>query len=336
MRVLVAGGAGYIGSHTAVQLAGAGHTPIIADNFANSSPEVINRIENLIGKVEFHEVDLTGRQATIELFAACQPDAVIHFAALKAVGESVERPLDYYETNFGTLFSVLGAMREAGTQILVFSSSATVYGGDHPPFTEEDEELVALSPYGYTKLASERILTDVAAATDLHIGLLRYFNPVGGHPSGMMGEDPRGIPNNLMPYLSQVAVGRRDKLTVFGDDYPTPDGTCLRDYLHVLDLADAHVAALERLAKGDISVRTWNFGTGTGTSVLELREAFEKACGKPIPYEIGPRRAGDRADSWADPTRAEEELGWKASRTIDDMCADAWRWQSMNPQGYGQ
>lgn len=335
MKVIVTGGAGYIGSHTVVQLVGAGHEPVILDNFANSKPAAITRVSEIVGRdIEWHEVDLTDQDATAKVFDKVRPDAVIHFAGLKAVGESVEQPLRYYETNFGSTFSVLHAMEKVGCDLLVFSSSATVYGEADVPFVETEENLSSLSPYGYTKLAQERILTDVVAATGMKVGLLRYFNPVGAHPSGRIGEDPLGIPNNLMPAIASVASGRREKMFVFGTDYPTPDGTCLRDYLHVMDLADGHIAALERLSKGDISVRAWNFGTGQGTSVLELIQTFEKESGVPIPYELAPRRAGDRAESWADASRAKDELGWVASRTVSDMCADTWAWQSANPNGY--
>lgn len=334
MRVLVTGGAGYIGSHTVVRLIERGHTPILIDNFSNSSPEVLKRITDLVGPVICHETDAADRCALQWIFERERPDAVIHFAALKIANDSVAQPLRYYEHNFGALLSVLDAMFTAGCRDLVFSSSAAVYGGDNPPFVESDDELTALSPYGYTKLAGERILTDVAAATNLRVGLLRYFNPVGGHPSGTMGEDPVGPPSNLMPILAEVAAGERERLTVFGADYDTPDGTCIRDYLHVMDLADAHIAALEHLVGSEISSRIWNVGTGKGTSVLELRDAFMRVSGRDIPYVVGERRPGDPVKSWADPTRATAELGWRARRSIDDMCADAWWWKVTNPTGY--
>lgn len=335
MKIIVTGGAGYIGSHTVVQLVEAGHEPVILDNFANSKPTAIDRIEELAGRhIDWYRVDLTDKEATREIFEKVRPDAVIHFAGLKAVGESVAEPLRYYEVNFGSTFSVVEAMQASGCEFIVFSSSATVYGEAHVPFVETETDLSALSPYGYTKLAQERILTDIAAATNIKVGLLRYFNPVGAHPSGRIGEDPLGIPNNLMPTIAAVAAGRREKLMVFGTDYPTPDGSCLRDYLHVVDLANGHVAALERLVKGDIDVRIWNFGTGKGTSVLELIHTFIDSTGVDIPYEIADRRPGDRADSYADASRAAEELGWTADRTVVDMCADTWRWQEANPAGY--
>lgn len=335
LRVFVAGGAGYIGSHTVVQLVKAGHVPIIADNFSNSKPSVIERINALTGtEVEVHRVDLTDQEATDKAFAQARPDAVIHFAGMKAVGESVKKPLEYYANNLGSTICLLQAMRAHGCELMIFSSSATVYGNAPVPCDETVEHLSSNSPYGWTKVMGEQILSDVAAASDIRVALLRYFNPVGAHPSGTMGEDPQGIPNNLMPYIAQVATGRRDELTIFGDDYPTPDGTCQRDYLHVMDLADGHVAALEKLAEGDVKVRAWNLGTGSATSVLELTNAFAEAAGKPVPYKIGPRRPGDRPQLWADPARAKEELGWEAKLSIADMCADTWRWQSANPQGY--
>ncbi|CCH72808.1 UDP-glucose 4-epimerase GalE [Nostocoides australiense] len=337
MRVLVSGGAGYIGSHTVVQLIAAGHDVVIVDSFANSKPAVIGRLEALTGEaIPVHAFDLTDRDKTERLFADEPFDAVIHFAGLKAVGESAEIPLEYYENNLGTTFSLVRAMRRHGVKMLVFSSSATVYGEEAPlPYREDYAPLQASSPYGRTKVMIEHVLTDVAAADpSLRIGILRYFNPVGAHPSGTIGEDPQGIPNNLMPFIAQVAVGRRDKLVVFGDDYPTADGTCERDYIHVEDLAAGHVAALNTLATSEKAVSVWNLGTGQGTSVLEMVHAFERAVGRELPYEIGPRRAGDQPRSWADPARANDELGWRTVKTIDDMCADTWRWQSSNPTGY--
>lgn len=337
MRVLVTGGAGYIGSHTVVQLVAAGHQPVVVDSFVNSRPSVIARLEELTGEhIETHSFDLRDADKTSALFAEGGFDAVIHFAGLKAVGESSQIPLEYYDNNLGTTFSLVEAMRRHGVRTMVFSSSATVYGEAAPvPYVEDYEPLAASSPYGRTKVMQERILTDVAAAGELQVALLRYFNPVGAHPSGRIGEDPQGVPNNLMPFVAQVAVGRRERLQVFGDDYPTPDGTPLRDYIHVEDLAAGHVAALEHLAAHpDLAVRAWNLGGGRGTSVLEMIAAFEAASGRPIPYEIAPRRTGDLAAFWADATRAETELGWRAERTIEQMCADTWRWQSGNPQGY--
>ncbi|ANC30219.1 UDP-glucose 4-epimerase GalE [Isoptericola dokdonensis] len=337
MRVLVSGGAGYIGSHTVLSLVAAGHDVVVVDDFSNSKPTVVGRLEALSGvHVPVHAIDLTDAAKTERLFAHEQIDAVVHFAGLKAVGESVAKPLEYYRNNLDSTLSLLEAMRHHGVHRLVFSSSATVYGEHAPvPYTEDYDRLSSSSPYGQTKVMIERIMADVAAADPaLRVALLRYFNPVGAHPSGQIGEDPQGIPNNLMPFIAQVAVGRRDKLTVFGDDYPTADGTCERDYLHVEDLAAGHVAALEHLDDMVTPVRAFNLGTGTGTSVLAMLQAFERAVGRELPYEVGPRRAGDLPAFWADPTRAQTELGWQAVKTIDDMCADTWRWQQANPQGF--
>ncbi len=335
MRVLVSGGAGYIGSHTVVQLVAAGHDVLIVDNFANSRPTVVARLEALTGAhLPVHAFDLRDHDKTERLFADEPIDAVIHFAGLKAVAESVDKPLEYYENNLGTTFSLVRAMRRHNVRKLVFSSSATVYDGNEPPFTE-DMPTAASNPYGWTKVMIEQILRDVAhAEPSWRIALLRYFNPVGAHASGTIGEDPQGIPNNLMPFIAQVAVGRRDKLKVFGGDYPTPDGTALRDYIHVEDLVAGHLAALDQLGRTDAAVSTWNLGTGVGTSVLEVVHAFERAIGRELPYEIVERRAGDLPAAFADPSLANHELGWRAQRTIDDMCADAWRWQSQNPDGY--
>lgn len=337
MRVLVSGGAGYIGSHTVLKLIASGHDVVVVDDFSNSKPTVVGRLEALSGThVPVHSFDLTDVDKTERLFAHEQIDAVVHFAGLKAVGESVAKPIEYYRNNLDSTLSLLAAMRRHGVHRLVFSSSATVYGENAPvPYREDYEHLSSSSPYGQTKVMIERIMSDVAAASDgLRVALLRYFNPVGAHPSGQIGEDPQGIPNNLMPFIAQVAVGRREKLTVFGDDYPTADGTCERDYLHVEDLAAGHVAALEHLDDMVTAVRAFNLGTGTGTSVLAMLKAFERAVGRELPYEVGPRRAGDLAAFWADPSRANDELGWRAVKTIDDMCADTWRWQSANPQGF--
>jgi UDP-glucose 4-epimerase len=337
MRVLVSGGAGYIGSHTVVHLLAAGHDVVVVDSFANANPAVMGRLEALTGThIPVHAFDLTDHDKTERLFAAEPVDAVVHFAGLKAVGESVQRPLDYYENNLVSTFSLLRAMRRHGCSTLVFSSSATVYGDQAPlPYREDYEPLQASSPYGRTKVMIEHVLRDVAHIDpELRVAVLRYFNPVGAHPSGTIGEDPQGIPNNLVPFLAQVAVGRRERLSVFGDDYPTADGTCERDYIHVEDLAAGHVAALNRIATSDTALRTWNLGTGRGTSVLQMISAFERACGHAIPYDVVGRRAGDLPASWADPTRANAELGWVATRTVDEMCADTWRWQSHNPQGY--
>jgi UDP-glucose 4-epimerase len=297
---------------------------------------VTGRLEALTGtRIHLHSFDLTDHDKTEHLFATEHFDGVIHFAGHKAVGESVEKPLEYYENNLGSTFSLVRAMRRHGVDKLVFSSSATVYGADAPVPMGEDLPTSATNPYGWTKVMQEQVLRDVAAADPTwRIALLRYFNPVGAHASGTIGEDPSDIPNNLMPYIAQVAVGRREKLSVFGGDYDTPDGTGVRDYIHVEDLAAGHIAALHRLGDTDASVSTWNLGTGNGTSVLELLAAFERACGHTLPYEIVDRRPGDIAASYADPSRAEAELGWRATRTVDDMCADTWRWQSKNPHGY--
>ena len=335
MRVLVSGGAGYIGSHTVVQLIAAGHDVLVVDNFANSKPAVVNRLEAITGRhLPVHAFDLRDHDKTEHLFAHEEIDAVIHFAGLKAVGESVEKPLEYYENNLVSTFSLVRAMKRHGVDKLVFSSSATVYGTDQEAATE-DRPTSATNPYGWTKVMIEQILRDVAAAEEgWRIALLRYFNPVGAHESGTIGEDPQGIPNNLVPFIAQVAVGRRDKLQVYGDDYPTADGTGARDYIHVEDLASGHLAALTRLGSMDEPVGVWNLGTGHGTTVLEMLHAFERAVGRELPYEVVARRAGDIAVSYADPSRANAELGWRAERTIDDMCADTWRWQSQNPRGY--
>ena len=337
MRVLVSGGAGYIGSHTVVHLTAAGHQVVVVDNFGNAKPAVMARVDALTNiHIPVHAFDLTDRDKTEALFASEQFDAVVHFAGLKAVGESVDIPLDYYENNLQSTFSLLRAMRRHDCSTLVFSSSATVYGKKAPvPYQEDYEPLVADSPYGRTKVVVEQVLRDVASVDPTwRIAVLRYFNPVGAHPSGTIGEDPQGIPNNLMPFIAQVAVGRREKLHIFGDDYPTADGTCERDYIHVEDLAAGHVAALGRIASSEAPIRVWNLGTGRGTSVLEMVRAFERATGLTVPYDIVGRRAGDLAAFWADPTRANQELGWVASKGVDDMCADTWRWQSANPHGY--
>jgi UDP-glucose 4-epimerase len=335
MRVLVSGGAGFIGSHTVVQLVAAGHDVLIVDNFANSKPSVVGRMESLTdAHLPVHAFDLRDHDKTEHLFAHERIDAVIHFAGLKAVGESVAKPLEYYENNLGTTFSLLRAMQRHGVHRLVFSSSATVYGDNAPPLVE-GMPTAAANPYGWTKVMIEQVLRDVAAADPRwRVAILRYFNPVGAHPSGRLGEDPQGVPNNLMPFIAQVAVGRREKVQIFGDDYPTPDGTCLRDYIHVEDLAAGHIAALARLGATDEPVSTWNLGTGRGTSVLEVLHAFERAVGHPLPHEIVGRRPGDLPESYADPSKANRELGWSAKRSIGDICVDAWRWQSGNPEGY--
>ncbi len=335
MRILVSGGAGYIGSHTTLQLIASGHDAVIVDDFSRSKRSVVPRLEALAGRsIEVREVDLTHVPATEALVADGGFEAVIHFAGLKAVGESVEKPIEYYSNNLGSTLSLLAAMRRHGVPKFVFSSSATVYGENASVPMKEEFPTSATNPYGWTKVMQEQILRDAAVADpSLRVALLRYFNPVGAHASGTIGEDPSGIPNNLMPLIAQVAVGRRQKLLIYGDDYPTPDGTGRRDYLHVEDLAAGHVAALDRLGTAP-GVSTWNLGTGTPTSVKEMVDAFARACGHELPVEIAPRRPGDVAESYADPSRAEAELGWRAGRTIDQMCVDTWRWQSNNPDGY--
>jgi UDP-glucose 4-epimerase len=333
--ILVTGGAGYIGSHTLLELIAAGHQPVVVDNFSNSKPESLRRVAQLAGcTVPCHEVDLLDREALHTVFRQHRIDAVIHFAALKAVGESVSQPLRYYHNNLTGTLNLLSCMQEAGVQKIVFSSSATVYADTGGKPITEDCPLGPTNPYGQTKLMTETILRDLAhSAPGWHIALLRYFNPVGAHQSGQIGEDPNGIPNNLLPFVSQVAVGKLPQLKVFGNDYPTPDGTGVRDYIHVVDLAQAHVKALALLA-GAPKVHTLNLGTGRGYSVLEIVAAFERASQRPVPYQVVARRSGDIASCFADPALAERELGWKATRTLDDMCRDAWHWQQQNPNGY--
>lgn len=335
MRILVTGGAGYIGSHTVLELLDAGYSVVIADNFVNSKPAALKRLRTLASKAfDFEEVDLTNAAETDALFARYQIDAVIHFAGLKAVGESVQKPLEYYRNNLTSTLNLLLSMQKHGVEKFVFSSSATVYGDPVSVPIREDFALSATNPYGRTKLMIEDMLRDVALAQpELRICLLRYFNPVGAHISGQIGEDPNGIPNNLMPYIAQVAVGKLPALRVFGSDYPTPDGTGVRDYIHVVDLAKGHVAALKKL-EGGAGIYTYNLGTGVGYSVLDMLHAFEKACGKTLPYELTGRRAGDVAACYADPEKAAKELGWRAEFGIERMCADAWRWQSQNPNGF--
>ncbi len=334
--LLLTGGAGFIGSHTCVVLLEAGYRVIVVDDLSNSSAEAIERVRALVpdSHLDFHEFDLRDTDRLDALFQATAIDGVVHFAGLKAVGESVAEPLRYFEVNLGSTLSLLHVMQRRGPRRLVFSSSATVYGvPDSVPLTE-DAPTGANNPYGRTKVMIEEILTDVAAADPTwHIALLRYFNPVGAHPSGRIGEDPDGIPNNLMPYVMQVAVGRLPQLTVHGGDYPTPDGTGVRDYIHVMDLAEGHRAAIDAIDRlsGCVPI---NLGTGTGTSVLEVVAAAERAVGRAIPSTVGPRRPGDAAVTYCDASRAAELLGWRATRTLDDMCADAWRWQSANPHGY--
>ncbi len=335
MRILVTGGAGYIGSHTCVELLIDGYEVVVIDNLSNSKFESINRINQLAGKsVEFYKVDLTDRKSLNAVISKKTINAVIHFAGLKAVGESVSRPLKYYQNNVTGTLTLCEVMAEYGVQNLVFSSSATVYGDPHRVPITEDFPLSATNPYGRSKLMIEEILTDLHRADQSwNVILLRYFNPVGAHPSGRIGEDPNGIPNNLLPYISQVAVGRLNSLSVFGKDYPTPDGTGVRDYIHVVDLSLGHLKALERLTSNP-GVENFNLGTGRGYSVLEMIAAFEKASGRPIPHEFVDRRPGDIAVCFADPSLAKQELNWVARRGIEEMCADTWRWQSNNPNGY--
>lgn len=337
MRVLVTGGAGYIGSHTVLELLQAGSDVVVLDNLCNSSVESLRRVEAIAGRRPvFVEGDVRDAVLLARVFGSEPIDAVIHFAGLKAVGESVEKPLDYYDNNVGGTVALCRAMAEAGVFRIVFSSSATVYGEpDVVPYHEELPTGLPTNPYGRSKLMVEEVLGDLARSDGRWaVGLLRYFNPVGAHESGRIGEDPRGIPNNLLPYIAQVAVGRLEQLSVFGGDYPTRDGTGVRDYIHVVDLARGHLAALEYLADRT-GVFTWNIGTGQGYSVLEMVRAFERASGRAVPYEIVARRPGDIAECWSDPSKAERELGWKAERGLEQMMADTWRWQSMNPEGYG-
>lgn len=336
MSILVTGGSGYIGSHTCLQLIAAGITPVIIDNLSNSKRSVISAIAELSGHTPaFYQGDIRDQRLLAQIFAEHAIDAVIHFAGLKAVGESVSQPIDYYDNNvYGTL-ALVKAMGEAGIFNLIFSSSATVYG-DHPviPYDESLPTGRPASPYGRSKLMVEEILQDLAHADPRwSVSLLRYFNPVGAHPSGEMGEDPQGQPNNLMPFIAQVAVGRRPSLAIFGNDFPTPDGTGVRDYIHVLDLADGHLAALTTL-RDRPGVHIYNLGAGKGHSVLDVVAAFSQVCGKPLPYHFAPRRDGDLAAYWAAPEKAARELHWRVSRTLDDMVRDTWRWQSRHPNGY--
>ena len=336
MHILLTGGAGYIGSHTYVELIAAGFKPVILDNYYNAKPEVLQRLKTITGQpVEFAEADVRDRTSLDAVFAKWPFSAVVHFAGLKAVGESVAKPLMYYDNNVTGTLTLLEAMQAAGVKKLVFSSSATVYGDPHAVPIKEDFPLSATNPYGRSRLMVEDILRDLYKSDNSwDLALLRYFNPVGAHASGLIGEDPQGIPNNLMPFIAQVAVGKREKLSVFGNDYPTPDGTGVRDYIHVVDLARGHVKALQKLA-GKTGLMTVNLGTGVGYSVLDMVAAFSKACGKPIPYQIVDRRPGDIAACYAEPAFAREVLGWEAEKTLEDMCADGWKWQSGNPNGYG-
>ncbi len=335
MAILVTGGAGYIGSHTCVELLEAGHEVVVVDNLSNSKEESIKRVEEITGKkLQFHKVDLIDRDALDAVFNRYSVESIIHFAGLKAVGESVEKPIEYYHNNVTGTLILCEVMRKHNIKNIVFSSSATVYGDPHKVPITEDFPLSATNPYGRSKLMIEEILQDLHVADGtMNIALLRYFNPVGAHKSGRIGESPNDIPNNLMPYVSQVAVGKLSELSVFGNDYPTPDGTGVRDYIHVVDLSIGHLYALDKL-KSNPGVVIYNLGTGRGYSVLEMIKAFEDASGRKIPYKITDRRSGDIATCYADPSMAKDELGWSATRGIDEMCADAWRWQSDNPNGY--
>ena len=337
MAILVTGGAGYIGSHTVVELLAAGYDVLIADNFYNSSPKVLDRLKTITGvDVPFVECDVCDKQQVEQLFCShSEIDAVIHFAAYKAVGESVAKPLDYYENNIGGAMTILQAMKKHGVKNFVFSSSATVYGDPETvPCTEETPANGATNPYGWTKVMQEQILRDLCNADkDMNVAILRYFNPIGAHPSGLIGEDPNGIPNNLTPYIAQAAIGKFPSVRVFGTDYATPDGTGVRDYIHVVDLAKGHVAAVKKLNE-KCGLVTYNLGTGNGYSVFEVIAAYEKAIGRELVKDLLPRRAGDIAINYADPRKAKEELGWQAQYTIEDMCAHSWNWQSKNPNGY--
>ena len=335
MRILLTGGAGFIGSHTYIELVSAGHDAIIVDNFYNSNRKVIDRLEKITGKpVTYYDVDVCDKVALDEVFCYQPVDAVIHFAGYKAVGESVEKPLDYYRNNLDSTLTLCEVMREHGANCIVFSSSATVYGTSDDMPLVETMPTSCTSPYGWTKFMIEQILKDVANANpDWSVALLRYFNPIGAHASGLIGEDPVGIPNNLMPYITQVASGKLRELHVFGNDYPTPDGTGIRDYIHVVDLAKGHVAACSYLMNHS-GCNIFNLGTGVGYSVLDLVNTFERINQVPIPYRIGPRRSGDVARCFSDAGKAKAQLGWQAEKTLDDMCADAWRWQKNNPNGF--
>lgn len=336
MKILVTGGAGYIGSHTCIQLLEAGHEIIVVDNFYNSKYEAVRRIQELSGKdFPFYEADVCDSEAVEKIFSENKIDAIIHFAGLKAVGESVRIPLRYYDNNLTSTLVLLKAMEKHGVKNFVFSSSATVYGNPASVPITEDFPLSTTNPYGTTKLMIEQILKDIAHADpEFNPIILRYFNPVGAHRSGRIGEDPNGIPNNLVPYITQVAIGKLDHLNVFGGDYPTPDGTGVRDYIHVEDLAAGHVAALKKFEEPHCGLKIYNLGTGHGYSVLQIVEAFRKATGKEIPYVITDRRPGDIPECYADPAKAKAELGWEAKKTLADMAEDSWRWQKQNPNGY--
>ena len=337
MAILVSGGAGYIGSHTCVELLAAGYDIVVADNYYNSCPEALARVKKIAGKdFRFVEADMTDKNAVEKIFAENEDiDCVIQFAAYKAVGESVSKPIEYYSNNLACTLNILDVMRRHNCHNIIFSSSATVYGDPASvPIREDFPVGGTTNPYGTTKVFTERILTDCCHADpELNVALLRYFNPIGAHPSGLIGEDPNGIPNNLVPYIAKVAVGKLEKVHVFGNDYPTPDGTGVRDYIHVVDLARGHVAAIKKLEQKP-GLFICNLGTGHGYSVLDVIKAFSKACGKEIPYVIDPRRPGDIAECWCDPSKAKRELGWEAQYGIEEMCAHSWNWQSHNPDGY--
>ena len=336
MKILVTGGAGYIGSHTCVELLNAGYDVVVVDNLYNASAKALDRVREITGKdLTFYEADVLDAPKMDEIFKKEQVDCVIHFAGLKAVGESVVKPLEYYKNNINGTLVLCEAMRKNGCKNIIFSSSATVYGNPaFIPITEECPKGTPTNPYGWTKWMIEQILTDLHTADpEWNVILLRYFNPIGAHKSGLIGEDPKGIPNNLIPYITQVAIGKLERLGVFGDDYDTPDGTGVRDYIHVVDLAKGHVKAINYIFSNP-GLDVINLGTGVGYSVLDMVKAFGKACGKEIPYEIKPRRAGDIAMCYADPAKAARVLGWKAEKGLDEMCADTWRWQSQNPNGY--
>ena len=338
MRILVTGGAGYIGSHTCVELLNAGYEVVILDNLYNSSKKAVDRIQEITGKtVTFYENDMLDADALEKLFSKEKIDCVIHFAGLKAVGESVAKPLEYYKNNIQGTLTLVEAMRNHGCKNIIFSSSATVYGDPaFVPITEECPKGTPTNPYGWTKSMLEQILTDLHTADEeWNVILLRYFNPIGAHKSGKIGEDPKGIPNNLLPYVAQVAIGKLECVGVFGNDYDTPDGTGVRDYIHVVDLANGHVKAIDKI-KENPGVKVYNLGTGNGYSVLDVIKAFSKACGHDVPYQIKPRRPGDIATCYADASLAKKELSWEAQYGIEDMCADSWKWQSMNPNGYNE
>ena len=336
MKILVTGGAGYIGSHTCVELLNAGYDVVVVDNLYNASAKALDRVREITGKdLTFYETDILDAPKMDEIFKKEQVDCVIHFAGLKAVGESVVKPLEYYKNNINGTLVLCEAMRKNGCKNIIFSSSATVYGNPaFIPITEECPKGTPTNPYGWTKWMIEQILTDLHTADpEWNVILLRYFNPIGAHKSGLMGEDPKGIPNNLLPYVAQVAIGKLKCLGVFGDDYDTPDGTGVRDYIHVVDLAAGHVKAINKI-KENPGVKIYNLGTGKGYSVLDVVKAFSKACGHDVPYEIKPRRAGDISTCYSDASLAKKELGWEAKYDIDEMCEDSWRWQTMNPNGY--